>query len=754
MKIDRLMLVALAGGALLGGTVYVKMCLHKEVEDFHIHVSSQFQNLKSNLEISTEANANLVNRHMAGLMESFESYDEVETNRSKLVKLDEIKSKLTQLSSSFPKLDANVHENSETAVYEQCTTEEVQWPTSESSSSSALAYSSSSSALDYSSYSSSLDLFTKKLQHFLRQSECHELLEGLSESYRRLNRDRGDLTAFAEGVSEAIDNIRGPDTAENSQGTALYDMDEFEANKTMIEEGFFFRHGAYLTALDTHADLLETNSQELVASLSTEKWWWQLAGLIYLMGLFLGSYGFIRSLMTITEKAIESRKAGVEYKPGQDRFGLISNLESEMKSIFDEKEDADRQIEILNNKKAVEETAIANLAHDINNLLQVALVNTELLEEKTEEGDPCTVHNNSIRSSISEIVMKLRDLKTGLAEEAQTVHLPSRLDTLTKLLEGEEAKVVVNYKEEDSNVLCIETDLDRILQNLLLNAIEANNRSGGKCVQVNLRRASRPEDGKVLASDSNQLNPDLDYLVIEVSDEGNGISESLGKDIFLLGVTTKTGDQLHDDRDRGRSIGRGLHIVWNKVKNNGGYVDFAPNVRGGTTFSVFLPLMESIKVDAFEIPSAEVNLTEAIGARVVLVEDLPDVRETLDLVLTHQFNYDVNSFGDAMLALESIKKHKPDVIVTDIDLGNLMMTGLEMTRNLREHGVTTPILVITGKNNISVTEINLPSDGVVKLLRKPFETDELNDEIQILLRSERSDGPGDGGNGDAELQSA
>jgi two-component system, OmpR family, response regulator MprA len=118
------------------------------------------------------------------------------------------------------------------------------------------------------------------------------------------------------------------------------------------------------------------------------------------------------------------------------------------------------------------------------------------------------------------------------------------------------------------------------------------------------------------------------------------------------------------------------------------------------------------------------------GARVLVVDDDPDVRLSLKRALTCA-GYSVTMAAHGGAALDSLAWAPVDLIVLDIMMP--MVDGFDTCRRLRERGDTTPILVLTAKDGIDdrVTGLELGADDY---LVKPFALRELLARVQALLR--------------------
>ena len=130
----------------------------------------------------------------------------------------------------------------------------------------------------------------------------------------------------------------------------------------------------------------------------------------------------------------------------------------------------------------------------------------------------------------------------------------------------------------------------------------------------------------------------------------------------------------------------------------------------------------------------------SIAPRVLVVEDEAGLRLTLSDRLTSEgYSVDTASDGDAGLAQASHGAY--DLIVLDVMLPRL--TGFDVCREVRQRGVTTPILMLTARGQVVDRVVGLKL-GADDYLTKPFETIELMARLEALLRR-RSSGVQSGG---------
>jgi two-component system alkaline phosphatase synthesis response regulator PhoP len=120
----------------------------------------------------------------------------------------------------------------------------------------------------------------------------------------------------------------------------------------------------------------------------------------------------------------------------------------------------------------------------------------------------------------------------------------------------------------------------------------------------------------------------------------------------------------------------------------------------------------------------------AARARILLVEDEPGLILTLTDRLTAE-GYDVQSAGDGPTGLERASREAWDVILLDVMLPG--RSGFDVCRDLRQRGLTTPIIMLTARGQVVDRVLGLKL-GADDYLTKPFDMEELLARIEVQLR--------------------
>jgi PAS domain S-box-containing protein len=289
------------------------------------------------------------------------------------------------------------------------------------------------------------------------------------------------------------------------------------------------------------------------------------------------------------------------------------------------------------------------------------------------------------------------------AVDNKCIHLSSSLDPGTGPVSGDASR------------------LQQVVWNLLSNAVKFTPKGGR--IDVRLDRVES-------------------YVELTVTDTGQGISPEFLPYVFeRFRQADSTSTRKHG------GLGLGLSIVRNLIEIHGGKVEARSEGEGrGATFNVSLPLMA---VWSDEVASARDPLLSALtlnaenrkspdsaasleGVRVLIVDDEPDARDMLDLLL-RQCEADVMVTATVGEAVEAIEQWKPDVLVSDI--GMPVEDGYALINRVRslkpECGGDTPAVALTGYAGPEDRQ-RLLASGYQAHLTKPVEIAELVREIVRL----------------------
>jgi signal transduction histidine kinase len=233
----------------------------------------------------------------------------------------------------------------------------------------------------------------------------------------------------------------------------------------------------------------------------------------------------------------------------------------------------------------------SGLAHEIGTPLSVVSGRAELISSGK-------LSDNEIHSSaqaiklqaerITGIVRQLLDFARRSTPRINRVELNSLAAETIALTESLAVKhrvsVRLNRFAGPAMVPVDAAQLQQVLSNLIVNALQACKEGGHVTLSIDRCTACKPPVVVLQDSLSNELdNLDAtpkDFWVIAVQDDGTGIAPEHLTDIFEPFFTTK---------DVGEGTGLGLSISYGIIREHGGWITVDSHVGQGSTFAVHLP---------------------------------------------------------------------------------------------------------------------------------------------------------------------
>lgn len=116
--------------------------------------------------------------------------------------------------------------------------------------------------------------------------------------------------------------------------------------------------------------------------------------------------------------------------------------------------------------------------------------------------------------------------------------------------------------------------------------------------------------------------------------------------------------------------------------------------------------------------------------RLLIIDDDRGITTALSEALSSSYEIDVASSGKA--GVYKTDQETYEAIVLDLNLPDI--PGLSVCQQIRERGVTTPLLILSGETKV-LTKINLLDAGANDYLTKPFSLGEFKARIRSLTRT-------------------
>ena len=296
------------------------------------------------------------------------------------------------------------------------------------------------------------------------------------------------------------------------------------------------------------------------------------------------------------------------------------------------------------------------------------------------------------------------------------------IQMMLRRLVGEHIELRVQLADDLKPVRADRSQLEQVLVNLAVNARDAMP-SGG-------RLTIRTEHVTIGSRNGHTVHGPAPgaYSALVVEDTGEGIDPSVLGRIFEPFFTTKP---------FGRGTGLGLATVYGIVKQSRGDVHVQSTLGRGTTFTVWLPVVDT-SATAAAVTAQDEGLdmhapAPASGASLLIVEDDPGVR-TLATQVLRDAGWTVLVAEDpaGALAIAASESQPIDLLLTDVVLPGI--NGSDLAQRLRTLRPGLPVLFMSGYAPEEIVASGaLPTGG--QLLRKPFMPAALRERVAYILKS-------------------
>ena len=410
-----------------------------------------------------------------------------------------------------------------------------------------------------------------------------------------------------------------------------------------------------------------------------------------------------------TDLPVEIMERVVRFE-GQPQILLVARDLTTRQHMVQENAALEQQLRQVQKMEAVGRLA-SGVAHDMNNILTAILAHAGLLKVRGEESTPSWKAGDVIEKAVHR-GKELTSQLLGFARQGKHHHIPVDIhhviQEVTGLLGRTVEKTIVLQTDllaDEPRVVGDPNQLYQVLMNLAVNASDAMIHKGQLVFHTSNERVS-PEEASTI--------PGLaagDYVVVRVTDTGEGMAEDVQTHIFEPFFTTK---------EQGQGSGMGLAMVYGIVKNHHGYIGVTSTVGVGTTMRIYLP---SVLCDEPQMRLERVPMPSEGTGHVLIIDDERAVAEAAQAILEFLgYTTTIRLSGpEAVAYYEDLANHV-DLVLLDMVMPD--MSGPECFAALQCLRPESKVLLCTGYDrNHAVQE--LLNQGVLGFIQKPYDLDEL-----------------------------
>ena len=357
-----------------------------------------------------------------------------------------------------------------------------------------------------------------------------------------------------------------------------------------------------------------------------------------------------------------------------------------------------------------------SVALDFNNALTTILGHTSLLLSKIEPDNPWRNSLVEVEKSAEKAAEIACDLAAFSRQEKDVrVQMAGNINVILQrcvdLFRTPELAPLTWDLRLERRLFTVRFDEAKMQQafvKILENSVQAVARDGGVSVQTRNLELPEPTHDRTA-----KLNPG-NYVCVEISDNGSGITPDLLPRIFEPFFTTK---------EAGSHRGLGLAFVYGIVTNHGGSVAISSQPGVGTSVRVYLPANKKIVKDT---AAATDDLS---GTQTVVIVDDEDLLLTMGQMVLSSYGYEVLTANSGQKALELFQHRKTpvDLLITDLVMPN--MSGRELIERIQQLSPSTRILCSSGY--VRATH----SEEQEAYLQKPFTSQDLLRKVKQILTS-------------------
>lgn len=420
--------------------------------------------------------------------------------------------------------------------------------------------------------------------------------------------------------------------------------------------------------------------------------------------------------------------------PGGEKIGTLCVIDDHPRDITVRQQQAlmamsrqvMSQLELrVANKKAenavkAKSLFLANMSHEIRTPMNAVISCTQLLmddikEEKSIELLQMIDNAGETLLTLINDILDFSKMESGnIILEDNAFNLHECISSLVNLLSNRslDKNLKVSLSIDESVPEWVSGDITRFRQiaiNIIGNAIKFTK-------------------DQVLVSLSTQQDAEQQMILMEIEDNGIGISKDNQKNIFkMFGQVDASTTRKYGGTGLGLSICRGLITAMN------GKLRVESELGKGAVFLVSLPLDSTAPEEKEEkVRLSEINPELGIQhpLSILLAED-DVVNQIIIKQLFEKLHYNIDMVSNGQEAVDTVTKNNYDVIFMDMQMP--LLDGVNATKKIRDLGIKQPVIIALTANAFSEDKVACIKAGMNGFLTKPIELTDIASELSNFI---------------------
>jgi signal transduction histidine kinase len=355
---------------------------------------------------------------------------------------------------------------------------------------------------------------------------------------------------------------------------------------------------------------------------------------------------------------------------------------------------------------------VGGIAHDFNNMVSAIGGCAQLLKSKLDADSPNQRYVTHIINAGAHTVELINHL-TGFARRERprisSVDVHKVIADTLALMEGTTKKninLVKNLLAPEWMVPSDDASLQNALLNIAINGRDAMETNGGT---LTFETALTALDKSSPLCQSFQIPPG-DYISVSISDTGIGMNDEVMRHLFEPFFTTKP---------KGKGTGLGLANVWGFIENYKCAVDVKSKPALGSTFTLYLPLLQK-PVPRDSSPSSLTHREpKANDIKTILIVDDETAQREISREMLENKGFSLIFRENGLEAVNCIKDIKNGVDLVILDLMMPIMNGHDAFYEIRKIDPQVKIIIASGYINKKDLK-GIATEPKTAFIQKPF----------------------------------